>query len=59
MEPFYEFGLNATQWLQTNYPGMEPVIRVFVYFGRFEFYLLCFLSFTGVSINAVAHISPI
>ncbi|MCO5182980.1 MAG: phosphatase PAP2 family protein [Anaerolineae bacterium] len=40
MEPFYEFGLNATQWLQTNYPGMEPVMQVFVYFGRFEFYLL-------------------
>jgi membrane-associated phospholipid phosphatase len=40
MEPFYEFGITATQWLQTNYPGLEPVMQAFVHFGRFEFYLL-------------------
>lgn len=40
MEPIYEFGVNATLWLQRNYPSLESVMQAFVHFGRFEFYLL-------------------
>jgi membrane-associated phospholipid phosphatase len=40
MEPLYEFGLEATHWLQANYPSLESFLEVVSNLGRFEFYLL-------------------
>ncbi len=39
MEPLFEFGLEASRWLQAQYPGWEPVMQALTAAGRFEAYL--------------------
>jgi membrane-associated phospholipid phosphatase len=39
MEPLYEFGLEATRWLQATYPSLESFFQFISNIGRFEFYL--------------------
>lgn len=40
MESLYEFGLVATEWLQTHYPSLAPFMVGISQLGRFEFYIL-------------------
>jgi len=42
MDPLLEFGLNATRWLQTNYPQWEGFFQFITALGREEFYLALF-----------------
>jgi len=39
VEPLYEFGLEATRWLQRNYPQLAQFLSIVSDLGRFEFYL--------------------
>ncbi len=39
MEPLYDFGLEATRWLQRNYPQLAQLLSIVSELGRFEFYL--------------------
>lgn len=39
MEPLYDFGLQATRWLQTTYPQLTAFLSLISELGRFEFYL--------------------
>lgn len=39
MEPLFEFGLEATRWLQRTYPQMEGFFQIVSLLGREEFYL--------------------
>ncbi len=39
MEPLYDLGLQASQWLQTNYPQLEGFFRFMSNLGLEEFYL--------------------
>lgn len=40
MEPLIEFGLEATLWLQTNFPQLAGVMAIVSELGRFEFFLI-------------------
>lgn len=40
MEPLLEFGLEATLWLQTNFPQLAGPMAFISAIGEFEFYLL-------------------
>jgi membrane-associated phospholipid phosphatase len=56
METLFEFGLNATQWLQSNYPSFETVMQSAVFFGRFEFYAaLMLLLYWSINKRMGAH----
>lgn len=39
MEPLFEFGLQATRWLQEQYPELETLMASVSALGRFEAYL--------------------
>ena len=39
MEPLYDLGLEATRWLQSNYPQLAAILSIVSDLGRFEFYL--------------------
>lgn len=39
MDPLYEFGLEATRWLQTTYSGLEHFLALISQLGSLEFYL--------------------
>ncbi len=39
MEALYEFGLEATRWLQAMYPQLAGFMQIMSDFGRFELYL--------------------
>ena len=40
MDILADFSLEATVWLQDNYPQLEPVLKAFSAAGKFEFYLV-------------------
>ena len=39
LEPLYEFGVEATRWLQTTYPDLEQFLLLISGLGDLEFYL--------------------
>jgi membrane-associated phospholipid phosphatase len=56
MQPLFEFGLNATQWLQSNYPSFEAAMQGAVFFGQFEFYAaLMLLIYWSIDKRIGAH----
>ena len=64
MDTLYEFGLEATRWLQDAYPSWESWLGFITEFGRFEFYLLflpliywCINKKLGVQLFAVMAIT--
>lgn len=40
MDPVYDFGLEASRWLQTQYPQLRTLMVGVSALGRFEFYLV-------------------
>jgi len=42
MEPLLDFGLEATRWLQSNYPQLADVFKLISMLGREEVYLVLF-----------------
>lgn len=40
MEPLFEFGLEATRWLQDTYPQLQGFFQIVSLFGLEEFYLV-------------------
>jgi membrane-associated phospholipid phosphatase len=40
VNPFYSFGIQIIQWLQTMSPALDGVMKFFSVLGRIEFYLL-------------------
>lgn len=42
MEPLLDFGLEATRWLQSNYPQLADAFKFISMLGREEFYLVLF-----------------
>jgi membrane-associated phospholipid phosphatase len=60
MDPLYQFGLDATHWLQTNLPQLEPFFRFISTLGLEEFYLavlpMIYWSINKKAGRAVAYI---
>lgn len=60
MDALYQFGLNATHWLQTNLPQLEPFFRFISTLGLEEFYLavlpMIYWSINKEAGRAVAYI---